>query len=463
MSKAASVPPATIVPNPDNMSQPSSPVIAGSTDLTTTNLQSIPTSRLGMERGYSLSPMYSLILEYNTEQGNNLSTTAEVSWILQKPCLKPQDIEMREDNSDPHTAVRMINSKMQPILRVVTELQTFLERMAQLIPERNSVFRIDPHETMTSALQGCTSRSQLEVAYKILLKRLLVAQQTVIKYESQYRQMEAPLSPISTALDLYEEFDNIDSVDNRMRYMLNNIPHHQTQVLPATREALRNRLGWDIACPTLPLPLSSSQLLPPGLSQTANAQGKKKVDWDDTAPWEGTSTSIEQGRNLEQGVEPSFGFQMPFKKGTRFFDTSTDEISSAYFSTPSPASTPDVTLGLATPSRTNLANNIREYNASQGTKTLAIARPTSSSFTQTAMAMMTSNSAVRNNATPQQVSPNRAGGNNPPGDNGNDPSHPGGGGGGPSLPGGGGRGGGMVLPLGHHSLIAAPSQVNIPF
>ena len=234
MSKAASIPPVTIVPNPDNMSQLSSLVIAGSPDLTTTNLQSIPTSRLGMERGYSLSPMYSLILEYNMEQGNNLSTAAEVSWILQKPCLKPQDIKMREDNSDPHTAVCMINSEMQPILRVVTELQTFLERMAQLIPEWNSVFRIDPRETMTSALQGCASRSQLEVAYKILLKCLLVAQQTVIKYESQYCQMEAPLSPISMALDLYEEFNNIDSVDNRMRYMLDNIPHHQTQVLPAT-------------------------------------------------------------------------------------------------------------------------------------------------------------------------------------------------------------------------------------
>ena len=297
----------TLLANNKPMAQTTLPNASDSLNVDTLNPDPITTSRLDMERGYSLSPMYSLILEYNKEQGSNLSTAAEVSWILQKPCLKPHDIEMREDNLDPDTAVRMIDSELQPLLWVVTELQVFLERMARLIPERTSVFRIDPCETMTSALQGCASHSQLEVAYKILVKRLLIAQQTVIKYKAQYRQTETPLSPVSTALGLYDDFDNIDSVNDRMRFMLDNVPHHQSQVLPAAREALRNGLGWDVAFPTLPLPSSSSQL--PSSSDVPlnqDTKGKKKVDWDDTAPWEGTSASVEQGRDLDDSLEPSF-------------------------------------------------------------------------------------------------------------------------------------------------------------
>jgi len=112
--------------------------------------------------------MYSLILEYNQEQGGNLSTAAEVSWILQKPNHKPQDIEKRDD-LDPHVAIHMVDSKLQPLLCAITKLQMFLDRMAQLIKECSTVFCIDPHETMTLALQGWASQSQLEVAHKILL------------------------------------------------------------------------------------------------------------------------------------------------------------------------------------------------------------------------------------------------------------------------------------------------------
>ena len=320
--------------------------------------------------------------------------------------------------------------------------------MAQLIEERTTVFRIDPRKTMTSALQGCASRSQLKVAYKILLKRLLVAQQTIIKYETQYRQIEALLSPLSTVPDLYDEFDNIESVDDRMRFMLGNVPHHQSQILPAAQEALRDGLSWDVICPTLPLSSASPQLLTLEPSQIQNTQVKKKVDWEDNAPWEGASTSLEQARNLEEGLEPSFGFQTPFKKGMRFFDTSADGPSLAYFSTPGVMFTPDVTVGLATPSRTELGENVREYSTNQGTNTFALAKQTSG-VTQTTTTTPTSNPPSKNNNQPTTNDSNRTtltplnsgGGNNPSRGSGNNPPHPGGGGDGPPNRGGGGGGG----------------------
>ena len=93
-----------------------------------------------MERGYSLSPMYSLILEYNHEQASNLSTAAEVSWILQQPSLKTKDIVVKDNAIDPDTAICLSDSSLERIIRAITELQTFLDRMAELIQERTTVF-----------------------------------------------------------------------------------------------------------------------------------------------------------------------------------------------------------------------------------------------------------------------------------------------------------------------------------
>ena len=92
--------------------------------------ESAPNNRLGMERGYSLSPMYSLILEYNQEQGSNLSTAAEVSWILQQPNLKLKDIVMENNIKDSDAAIRLADALLERITRTVIEFQTFLDRMA---------------------------------------------------------------------------------------------------------------------------------------------------------------------------------------------------------------------------------------------------------------------------------------------------------------------------------------------
>lgn len=68
-----------------------------------------------MERGYSMSPMYSFILEYNREQGSSLSTAAEVSWVLQQPNLEVKDIVTKSDTTDPDIAVSLADSPLERI------------------------------------------------------------------------------------------------------------------------------------------------------------------------------------------------------------------------------------------------------------------------------------------------------------------------------------------------------------
>ena len=261
------------------------------------------TPHLGMERGYSLSPMYSLILEYNLERGSNVSTAMEVSWILLHPNLNPSDIARKMgEGVVPYTSICVNEERLTRILRAVNETQTFLNRMADLIQERSQVFRIDPQDTMTTALQGCESRSQLDMAYKILVKRLRIAQQMVMKYEAEYKGDDLPLSPVSTAPELYSDFDRIDGVDGRMRFMLENIPHHQSHLTPEARRAVQEGVSWDILHPTQALtwdePARGQTLIPQETSNPVPAEVKKKVDWSDyDAPWPDNGLSIEQGRN----------------------------------------------------------------------------------------------------------------------------------------------------------------------
>lgn len=203
--------------------------------------------------------------------------------------------------------------------------------MADLIQERTTVFRIDPQETMVTALRGCESRSQLEVAYGILLKRLLVAQQTVIKYEAQYQHLETPLLPISTAPELHEEFDRTESIDNRMRFMLQKFPCHQEQLSAEGLAAVAQGQEWSVVYPTQPLPVEVKLPQDPQTSRTDVLMGKKKVDWDDTAPWDEKSSNVEQGRDHEFGAELSFGYQTPFRTNAKFFNTSGSSHPTSFF------------------------------------------------------------------------------------------------------------------------------------
>lgn len=83
---------------------------------------------LGMERGYSLLPMYNLILEYNLERGRNISTTMEVLWILLHPNLNPSDITHKiMDLVDSYTSICVKEEKLTCILHAINELQTFLQ------------------------------------------------------------------------------------------------------------------------------------------------------------------------------------------------------------------------------------------------------------------------------------------------------------------------------------------------
>jgi len=438
-------------------------------------LQEAPQNhRLGMERGYSLSPMYSLVLEYNREQGSNLSMATEVSWILQWPNLKSKDIIIKHDAMDPDTMICLVDSCFERILQAVTELQTFLDRMAELIQECLRVFRIDPQEAMITALQGCESRSQLELVYGILLKRLLVTQQMVTKYEAQYQCHKTTLLPISMIPELHEELDHIGGIDSHMRFMLQKFPHHQEQLSAGALTAVTQGQPWSIVHPTQVFSMEGG-LPPSDFSQpiaTNISAGKKRVEWVDTAPWDDKSSSLERGRDFEEGAELSFRFQTPFQTNANFFDTSESTPPTSFFSTPGATSAPnmnsaqDVTVGMATPSQTLFGDNVKDHGVApiQSVNTTVSSRCNIDNAAQVSNTFdsppNTNNPPLGKREPSQANGPPDARGRRPPNGNGGPP----GGGGGRGVGGGGGHGGGGHFPNHpfHNNHNYSPSSGN-PF
>lgn len=342
--------------------------------------------------------------------------------------------------------------------------------MAELIQERSTVFRIDPHETMITALQGCESRSQLEMAHGILLKRLLVTQQTIIKYEAQYQNLDTPLSPISTIPELHEELDNVGGVDGRMRFMLQKFPHHQGQLSTEALAAIAQGQPWSVVHSTQPLPTEGEPI------QSNVLSGKKRVDWDDTAPWDEKDSILERGRDLEEGVELSFGFQTPFRTNAKFFDSSGSTPPTLFFSTPGAGSAPntssmeDVTLGLATPSRTVFGDNVRSHDAAPNQSSNAVVLSRQNISNNSHVSNPFDSSRNTSNPPPDKGNPSQAnslsnaGENHPPGGNSGPPGGGGSSGGGGRHRGGGRHGGGGYFPnQPFHNNQNHPSSGGHPF
>ena len=205
-----------------------------------------------------------------------------------------------------------------------------------------------------------------------------------MKYEAEYQRIEVPLSPISTAPDLYQDFSRLDSVNDRMRYMLQNIPHHQQQLTAESLNALNRGQAWDVVHPTAPIPVQEPLPLmsePEDQSksvtpfQTEPEGNEDRDGWPATSQWDDSDMFPAQGRKETEGPEPSFGFQTPFRMGKAFFDVSNISQPTSYFSTPGFESIPDVMIGLATPSHTQLGDNVcQESNANLTSKAVTLAR-----------------------------------------------------------------------------------------
>lgn len=169
-----------------------------------------------------------------------------------------------------------------------------------------------------SILKQSLDISQIHAAWMGLTKRLSLAQENLLKYEIQYcraipgEDFDMPTSPVSMELGIHEVVEDLDNLDLQMRYLFNNVPHHQDQIKSPRK--LRDGASWDEIL-SLPNNLQGNELsrLPSIVVNSGEEQGdsqrtkgKRRITDEFNSP--PTSPHI-----------LNVGYSTPFKSSSQFF------------------------------------------------------------------------------------------------------------------------------------------------
>ncbi|KAK6972195.1 hypothetical protein R3P38DRAFT_3195463 [Favolaschia claudopus] len=105
-------------------------------------------------------------------------------------------------------------------------MQTLLKKAAALVPERKSYFVIDPNQVLSAVLTSAKDMGELLAAWGALSKRMELAQSNLTKYQSEVSSIqENLLSPVSTALDIYERMPSDLRAADAVEYLYDQVPH----------------------------------------------------------------------------------------------------------------------------------------------------------------------------------------------------------------------------------------------
>lgn len=191
----------------------------------------------GMERGYALSPMAELRLEYTEEREFMTSTYSRLQYFVGKRKLDPSFVVDRGiSRANPQPRFTMEASLLARVELVASELQGYLRRAAALIPDRRHCFIVDPMNTLIPILKNADDLAELQAAWDTLRTRLELGHKYFDKYDKEYKTSETLLSPSSTATDLYDSLPDLPTAASKLTFLLNKAPHHQEQYSPSIRE-----------------------------------------------------------------------------------------------------------------------------------------------------------------------------------------------------------------------------------
>lgn len=259
------------------------------------------------------------MLQYKESSDEDISTYQRaINLSAKKSLLSNEIVELK----GPQRSYALHPSLLEDVTQVVGELQIFLERTSALIPERTSYFKVDPRDTFLSILRESSDIGQVHAAWMGLSRRLLVAQDNLGKYEMQYRSPLAsenivmPTSPVSTDIGIYDAIEDLDDIDLRLRYLYNNIPHHQDQIKSSRK--LRDGAPW-------------SDILSLPSSLQGNVQNKLptvvEYSLDKQEPEEISQVKKGKRRITDEFTSPptsprvlNMGFGTPFKLSSQFFN-----------------------------------------------------------------------------------------------------------------------------------------------
>ena len=351
-----------------------------------TDRESLASHRLGMENGFEDSPMARLLREYSAQdlEGQGPSTETKVQLILEVEELGPEMIVDRgPERPSMLPRYHLTTKDLDRAQSAVAKLQVFLQQAARLIEERQSHYLVDPGDTLLPILAGTSSLGQMNVAWKALRLRMELGTKAWRKYIEEYKQ--APddnliLSPLSTLPELYNDLENLDDSDQKLRYLFTNIPHHQQQLSEEGQTSLqRARSSWvhvlqmpasiwsAFRLDDKPTPKATPTTRLADLPQPSTNKGKAKEREEPvTAPSvpkkgkESGSSKRDEPSDTNQSIW--MGMDTPFKSSNAWFVEPGKSNRSRQEGTSSRRTlTQDMLLGIATPQPDSLLTDPSDW------------------------------------------------------------------------------------------------------
>jgi len=359
------------LPTKTRTSEPSKPQSRRSTrpsmpPITETESEPKPSQRLGMEEGFEKSPMAQLILEYSsaTIESELGPTETSITLVLSLEELTVDLIVDRGENRDRCLPrYHLVTATMKNVCMAVAAQQIFLQRASVLISERNSHFIVDPGDTLIPILQGTSSLPQLYAAWKALLTRIKLGVKAWDKYIAEY-QLQADtalLSPLSTLQELYDPLIDIRDVDNKLRYLYSNIPHHKQQLSTEGFESLQKTRSW---LDVLPLP----DVLKNTFSETRSRPALPVSEVAKSEMRHRNKKGKERSHEADQPEQPPpntsiwMGTETPFKSANAWFvEQGRSNRSKQPGTSKTPAVETNILVGIATPQLPMNTTGVRQW------------------------------------------------------------------------------------------------------
>ncbi|KAK6996767.1 hypothetical protein R3P38DRAFT_3221902 [Favolaschia claudopus] len=178
---------------------------------------------------YAASSMGALQREYIQPVGEDQpSTYALIQQLARKTKLERSDIQDRGvlwTDAPPRFVVAP--SLMERIDRGVGELQTFIQRASNLLPDRRK------------------DLFQLEAAWDILRERLETGQRFFAKYIDEFKDAtNVPNSPASTTVAIHQQLASMPRADDRLRVIMHDFRVTLKNLDSDKRSALVHGSSW---------------------------------------------------------------------------------------------------------------------------------------------------------------------------------------------------------------------------
>ncbi|KAJ6590400.1 hypothetical protein DFH09DRAFT_1074038 [Mycena vulgaris] len=208
----------------------------------------------GMEKGYAMSPMGEILRLFLEESEDENSLFVRTNMIISKRELSPKDVHDRGIAfQEAFPRFNLEPDYGNYLTALIAEMQDLVIRAALLIPARRpeQYYVIDPHGSLMRVLLGAETLDEMTIAWHALRRRFELSHKYLDKYDSEYKsatEEEVLLSPISTAVDVYDQLAVFPTGSShnvaRLTHLYEKVPHLR-QTMPSNWQASPSWLpGW---------------------------------------------------------------------------------------------------------------------------------------------------------------------------------------------------------------------------